>query len=1179
MRPLTAILKLLLLVLCLNGRAHAQFPDFHAQLIDEKMGVKTESILAFLKDKQGFLWILGHSHIQCFDGRQVKLYRPDRLLTSLYCDDQGRVWCSSTRKIYLFQNDIKGFVEVAHDTANASVLRQVARWPDGRTVAVWQKDLQYYDSTKNRFVKMNPPAAEKDLEQFFLFQQGISSNWSKDTLSLFNVSKNIRYTLPLHSISRIVTLSENFVLLNGIRISTLLYRLGDKKPVALLSLLDKSSRKYPLLFVYDAAEMEKDKYLLPTNCGLFLLDLSTLRLRKVNLFADGKPLQNEGSMRNIYIDPEGMAFLTHETGILAFHTRKSVIGLIRNFKSEPGQGFSNQVNSCLYDNQNNFWMATERGFTKWDLAANTFKTFLPGKDAFSKPGFPIYSMLFDGKNILVGSAGHGLSIFDPGTEKFRLPVMVDEDSSMRHLLTKGAVRVIKPLGREKYLVCIESSYFILHTGNYSIEKLKIVKDIGAAFTALPLANGNIWIGTQYGLYRLDSNFQVLLQAPEQFSRSRHIYSLCETVDGNILVGSRGLYQVNQAGDSLNVTLTDSFFADKVVQLLYRDNNGHVWVGTDDGLFRYDTRNKYIQSFNSESVRVKGYHNNGVYVAGDGTVFLSGNYGINYLRPEKIPLRETPVNVIITKFSVNDDDSSYVPSHGRHWSLSHGQRSVAIEFAAPYFENALKPVFKYQLEGADNNWTDAGSIGRVRYSSLLPGNYIFRVAVSVDGRHWYENKVPLTFTINIPWWQTWWFRGILVLLAIGIAVVIYYYREKIRREKEVRQMIDYFANSGYEHSSVDDILWDIARNCISRLNFEDCVIYLLDEERGMLKQKAAYGPKSPKAFEIMNPIEIPVGKGIVGSVAETGKAEIVRDTTRDKRYIVDDRARLSEIAVPIIHEGNVIGIIDSEHRRKNFFRKSHVQVLQTIANLCSAKISRAMALDAMHKSKLQLMELNMKIAESKFLNLRLQMNPHFLFNSLSSIQHLVVSQQTSRAYKYLTVFSNLLRSLLQHAEANFISLDHEMAMLRMYLDLETLRFDESFHYTIDVDESLEQEEVLLPSLMAQPFAENAIWHGLMHKEGDKQLHIFFSNHNDDYLTCIIDDNGIGRKSAAAIRRKNISTMVHESKGIRIIEERLSLLQKKTGKPASVEIIDKMDELNAPAGTRVVITIPFYNKEEV
>jgi len=237
----------------------------------------------------------------------------------------------------------------------------------------------------------------------------------------------------------------------------------------------------------------------------------------------------------------------------------------------------------------------------------------------------------------------------------------------------------------------------------------------------------------------------------------------------------------------------------------------------------------------------------------------------------------------------------------------------------------------------------------------------------------------------------------------------------------------------------------------------------------------------------------------------------------------------------------------------------------------------MAMDAMKKSKLELMELNVKMAESKFLNLRLQMNPHFLFNSLSSIQHLIVSQQATKAYKYLTVFSNFLRSLLNYADKNFIPLDAELKILQMYIELESLRFDQSFSYEIKADESLSNDEVLVPSLMVQPFAENAIWHGLLHKEGDKKLSIRFSNNAEEYLTCIIEDNGIGRQKAESIQKGKITSMVHESKGIGIIRERLELLQQKTGKPASLKIEDTYLN-NEATGTKVIITIPYYNPEE-
>jgi sensor histidine kinase YesM len=172
----------------------------------------------------------------------------------------------------------------------------------------------------------------------------------------------------------------------------------------------------------------------------------------------------------------------------------------------------------------------------------------------------------------------------------------------------------------------------------------------------------------------------------------------------------------------------------------------------------------------------------------------------------------------------------------------------------------------------------------------------------------------------------------------------------------------------------------------------------------------------------------------------------------------------------------------------------------------------------------------------------------------------------------------LRSLLNFADRNFIPLDDELKILKMYIELESLRFDQSFNYEITVDESLANDEVLMPTLMVQPFAENAIWHGLLHKEGDKRLSIRFTNSSEEFLTCTIEDNGIGRTSSAAIQKNKVSSAVHESKGIGIIKERLDLMMKKTGKPANVEITDLYNSTNEPAGTKVTITIPYYNPEE-
>ncbi|MEC9148772.1 MAG: ATP-binding protein, partial [Planctomycetota bacterium] len=163
----------------------------------------------------------------------------------------------------------------------------------------------------------------------------------------------------------------------------------------------------------------------------------------------------------------------------------------------------------------------------------------------------------------------------------------------------------------------------------------------------------------------------------------------------------------------------------------------------------------------------------------------------------------------------------------------------------------------------------------------------------------------------------------------------------------------FALQLLQVSSLDQILWLIADQIIEELGFEDCVIYLVDESRKLLVQKAAYGPKCAQGHAIKDPIEIPIGEGIVGSVAARRVAERISDTRQDGRYILDDEFRLSELAVPIILGDVCIGVIDSEHRDAHFYTERHEEVLTIIANMAATKISDAMRTFELGKSVEQL----------------------------------------------------------------------------------------------------------------------------------------------------------------------------------------------------------------------------------
>jgi ligand-binding sensor domain-containing protein len=226
------------------------------------------------------------------------------------------------------------------------------------------------------------------------------------------------------------------------------------------------------------------------------------------------------------------------------------------------------------------------------------------------------------------------------------------------------------------------------------------------------------------------------------------------------------------------------------------------------------------------------------------------------------------------------------------------------------------------------------------------------------------------------------------------------------------------------------------------------------------------------------------------------------------------------------------------------------------------------LDKLEKEK-QLAALKHKSSELEMQVLRTQMNPHFIFNSLNSINRFILQNNKGQASQYLTKFSKLIRLILQNSQAELISLESELESLELYLDLESLRFDYHFNYKISVQNDLDISNISVPPLIIQPYAENAIWHGLMHKEEKGQLDIDISEENDN-LVCRVSDNGIGRKKAEELGSKTATR--HKSMGLHITADRIALIQKEQDMGPAVKILDLMNADGTAAGTEITITLP-------
>ncbi|GAB3697977.1 sensor histidine kinase [Spirosoma flavus] len=215
------------------------------------------------------------------------------------------------------------------------------------------------------------------------------------------------------------------------------------------------------------------------------------------------------------------------------------------------------------------------------------------------------------------------------------------------------------------------------------------------------------------------------------------------------------------------------------------------------------------------------------------------------------------------------------------------------------------------------------------------------------------------------------------------------------------------------------------------------------------------------------------------------------------------------------------------------------------------------------------EVNKKLAEMEMQALRAQMNPHFIFNSLNSINRFIMKNESESASVYLSKFSKLIRLILNRSTASLVTLASELDTLSLYLELESLRFSGQFTYSIQVDEAVEPEFTELPPMLIQPYVENAIWHGLMQKEGGGHILIEIQKQGKQ-LSCVIEDNGVGREKAAALKSKSATHT--KSKGMQITADRLKLSQTLYGQQPTVSIHDLVDDQGEPAGTRVVLTIP-------
>ncbi len=1146
-------------------------------MLTEQQGLNTADILSMAKDKYGFLWLLSQSRVQRYDGKQAIQFSFNETLSDVFVDSKDRKWIIGRRNIFLFKNEYSGFENMTKEPAMknpANCLFNV-----GDLLYMLSTDgLYIFDEINNKFLPAKGNFFSNIKNRIIIYSRLNQFLFAASSDSIFKVDLLSKKTLSVgfKNISFMMDVSENELLVSDWDSKSYLIHFQEKEKINITAKQVDRGTKNEFLRFFKGVKIDDRRYLLSSTMGIVEFDQNTHHFHLPVIFHKGRLLSNNTSTKPLFRDEAGNLYMSHAEGIAWFNPLEEPIHYIRDYSYGRNSLPDIDVRSFTEDPDGNLWVGTLNGISRLNLQTGALKNYLATTSANGYNLPSIRSLLYKNGVVWTGTGGKGVWMLNTKTEEFKRPVFSNDSLGKRTMesLNDDFIWMLVALNDGNIFVAGGSSKYIIQSNTLEARRIVMQPTSGAARSAMQDSEGRIWYGTTNGVYCFDHQFNYLFAVRDSLPDQR-VASICEWKKNKILIGSKGLYEVEVKDNAIaKFTKKESTPSTRFVYAMQQDSSGKVWMATDEGLYRFDPQNGTNTLFDvTDNIQPQAFNSNGLFLSSRQVLFAGGKTGFNYFYPDKLKKPQPLLKPIVSSITIGNNDSVFFTKK-TPYKVDYFNRSMVFNISAPEYLRPYQLQYRYKLKNSDSVWIGNGTSGSVRLLNPPPDVYFFEASVSYDGKTWFNAAEKISFSVMKPWWEQNWF--LLTLFSAGvISIIIFYqFRKKQNTNLEFQKTIDYFANSGYEHSNTNDILWDITRNCISRMGFEDCVIYLIDEERGVLVQRAAYGAKSPKKFEILNPIEIPMGMGICGHVAKTGIAEIIRDTGKDTRYVIDDEVRLSEIVVPIIHNEKIIGVIDSENKRRNFFTSKHLETLIKIASICAGKISLSMAVEKMQKAVRQLEDINSKMLEAKFMNLRLQMNPHFLFNSLSSIQHLIVSKQTNEAYKYLSVFSNFLRSILQFADKTLITLDDELKMLSMYIHLESLGFDKTFTYDLIVNDELETEDIYIPPLIIQPLIENAIWHGLMHKEGNKYFSVqFFSNEEDD-LCCIVEDNGIGREKASVIDGNNLSSFAYQSKATALIKERLRLLQQKTGREANMITEDKMEN-GRPSGTRITMIIPYYN----
>ncbi len=951
------------------------------------------------------------------------------------------------------------------------------------------------------------------------------------------------------------------------------------------------------------AEDDQGHLWIGTDDGLNNLDLLTGEI-SVFKHAEGDPnTLSNNFVTHLNIDSQSLLWISTSNGLNSYNKEKDVFRAYKFFSGNVDSSITNYISSTYQDRDGYLWIATRHGLHKYDLADRSFSTFY--HDEENQSGLSGNNVL----SILQDSDGHswhgtttGLTRYQPEPGKYswirhqdgnpqsisndRINVLFEESPSTLWIGTADQLNI---LARDEMKITRYMSTY-QNTSISNDDILSIFRDLA----------GTIWIGTYMGINKVDehpsrfTHYHYSKDNPDCLSNNI-VYSMKEDSDGLLWIATyNGVNILDRKNNTFNYLKHDknnhNSLESNKLKVVYIDSHGYYWFGTENhGLNRYDKSSGQFTLFDHDPDDSTSLSDNSVLSMIEdryGRLWVGSGHGIDIFDPATQSFRNLK----------HDPLNSTSLSNDRIWTMyedSKGFIWIGTDFGLNKLDSTGKCLGCYTHD------LDA--------MTSISGNRIFSIYEDVQGIFWIGTMGAGLNRFN-P--ETGEFKSYTEQDGLSNNVVYASLEDEdgnlwlstnwglSKFNKVSESFVNYDVNDGVQGKEFNN--GSYFRNAMGEMFF------------GGMNGLTIFHPEEVKTNERIPTIVITGFRVFNEPIRGTyDNGDTIRLTYDDNFFAFEfsalDYTNPAKNMFRYQLENYDMGwtLSDATHRVAEYKKvSSGTYVFRVIGanndgiwNVDGVSLTviitppwwetwafrvpfalllitgfwvviytRFKNIKHKHESDKIVLDVEKQIFELEQRALRLQMNPHFIFNSLNAIQSYVISDDAEKAVPFMAKFSHLMRMILANSTESFISLKDDLKALRLYLDIEQMRFEDKFDYVLHIDPDVDEEFIEIPPMILQPYVENAILHGLNNRDEKGLLEVIVKRQRDS-LFCILQDNGIGRDEARMLREK--SGIRRQSKGMVITKERVDLLRRQFGEEFAGEIIDLKNGGGKAAGTRVEI----------